>query len=198
MSLGEFLPFDPREGVQVKTGAALPHWTQVGRTAFVTWRTADSIPRKVLESFREDRAGWLESRGIDVSESGWRDRVSALPSDKRKEYWREFGNRWLDLLDEGLGSCPLRRPDCANTVAKALRHFDGERYQLGDFVIMPNHVHVLVTPTEPWTIWKICWSWKKFSATRINELLGTEGRFWQSESFDHLVRDIHSLRAFQR
>ena len=46
-------------------------------------------------------------------------------------------------MDSCHGTCPLKSRDCAEIVADALRHFDGDRYLLGDFVIMPNHVHLL-------------------------------------------------------
>lgn len=40
----------------------------------------------------------------------------------------------------------LEDPANAKIVADALRHFDGERYELASFVVMPNHVHVLFRP----------------------------------------------------
>ena len=55
---------------------------------------------------------------------------------------REF-QEWLD---RGQGSCWLKQSEVATIVESALRKFDGERYALGEFVIMPTHVHVLVTP----------------------------------------------------
>ena len=74
-----------------------------------------------------------------------------------------------------------------------MRHFDGDRYHLGDFVIMPNHVHVLLTPLGGFTTVVIATSWKRFSARAINRILGNTGRFWQAESFDHLVRNAKQL-----
>lgn len=61
---------------------------------------------------------------------------------------QRFGNWIQDALDRGHGECLLR--DSANRVIveTALRFFDGKRYALGDFVIMPNHVHVLVVPND--------------------------------------------------
>jgi type I restriction enzyme R subunit len=46
---------------------------------------------------------------------------------------------------------------------------------------------------------KQCDSWKTFTATRINRMLGRKGRFWQQDSFDHLVRSaeqFHFLRGY--
>ncbi|MBV8552744.1 MAG: transposase [Acidobacteriaceae bacterium] len=83
----------------------------------------------------------------------------------------------------------LRQPEIAAVVVSALR--DGEcrlrRYQLHSFVVMPNHVHLLVTPQ----VWSTKWlgPLKGFTAHQANRILGRSSRaFWQDESYDHLVR----------
>ena len=86
--------------------------------------------------------------------------------------------------------------ELAALVATSLRHFEGQRYWLGDFIVMPNHVHLLVCLLGSTDIEKQCYSWKKYSAREINAKLGREGRFWQEESFDHLVRSPAHLEAF--
>jgi putative transposase len=47
-------------------------------------------------------------------------------------------------LDAGLGACWLRRPEIASLVQDALLRFDGERYRLLAWCLMPNHVHVVI------------------------------------------------------
>ncbi len=47
-------------------------------------------------------------------------------------------------LDQGMGNCHLKRPDIASIVANALHHFDNDTYELGSFVVMPNHVHAIL------------------------------------------------------
>jgi type I restriction enzyme R subunit len=101
-------------------------------------------------------------------------------------------------LDRGHGACVLRRPDLARIVADSLLHFDDARYQLGDFVVMPNHVHLIVGLLGETVIEEQCYSWKKFTATKINKVLNRTGRFWQEESFDHLVRSAEQFEAIQR
>lgn len=76
----------------------------------------------------------------------------------------------------------------AMVVASALLHFDGEQYHMGDFVVMPNHVHLLAVFTTSDAMKRHCASWMHFAAVRINRLLGQKGRFWQQDAFDHLVR----------
>jgi REP element-mobilizing transposase RayT len=70
----------------------------------------------------------------------------------------------------------------------ALLHGDRElhRYELHAFVVMPNHVHLLVTPHVLAAKW--LGPLKGFLAHQANALLGTHGPFWQDESYDHLVR----------
>ena len=69
--------------------------------------------------------------------------------------------------DAGHGSCVLREPAVAAMVQNALLFFDGQRYRLLAWVVMPNHMHVLFQPMGGWTMPKIVASWKKFTATRI-------------------------------
>jgi REP element-mobilizing transposase RayT len=128
--------------------------------------------------------------------------ADSLPAEKLKQ-WASIENRTQVLrkiqewLDAGQGVCWMRRPELAGIVATALRHFDGQRYALGSFVVMPNHVHAVVTPASEWTLEKILHSWKSFTAHRINEALQRTGPVWQDESFDHVVRDEHHLREIE-
>ena len=94
----------------------------------------------------------------------------------------------MECLDEGHGACVLKRPELAAVVAENLLHGDGAQYALSDFVVMPNHVHVLVQLAGEGQIKSRPKAWKHYTALRINQALGQSGRFWQVESFDHLVR----------
>ena len=94
------------------------------------------------------------------------------------------------LLDKcTTGPMYLRRPEIARLVVAALQ--DGEckflRYRLHAYVVMPNHVHLLVTPSVAASKWLA--PLKGLTAYRANEVLGIHGHpFWQEESYDHLVR----------
>lgn len=68
------------------------------------------------------------------------------------------------------------------------RHFDGEHYRMGDFVVMPNHAHLLVAFATREALKTQCDSWLHYTGWTINKTLGQSGRFWQQEPFDHLVR----------
>jgi type I restriction enzyme R subunit len=69
---------------------------------------------------------------------------------------------------------------------------------LGDFVVMPNHVHLLVGGLGRDRMLAQITSWKKWSAIQINKQLGLRGRLWQDESFDHLVRSEAAFDRFRR
>jgi REP element-mobilizing transposase RayT len=192
----EFRFYDPSVPVTVTQGH-LPHWDQAGATYFITWRTADSIPREVWDQWRGDRQRWLLRHGIDPESPDWKKQVEALPDAARREF-RRFSKAVESELDSCHGTCPLRRPECASIVAEALHHFDGDRYILGDYVIMPNHVHLLMGGMPRDQMLAEVKSRKHWTAALINRKLGRRGRFWQDESFDHLVRNEASFLKFKR
>lgn len=84
----------------------------------------------------------------------------------------------------------------ARLVEDALLHFHGERYALHAWCVMPDHVHVLVTPLHDWSLERILHSWKSFTANEVNRMLHRKGTFWQPESFDHLVRSNEAFESF--
>ena len=113
------------------------------------------------------------------------------------EYHERFTTKWHEHLDAGHGACVLRQPELAKIVHDSLLHFDGDRYEMLDFVIMPNHVHLLACFPYKAAMLEQCESWKHFTATQINRRLGTKGRFWQQDAFDHLVRHEAQFRRLQ-
>jgi len=116
--------------------------------------------------------------------------------DQEEEYAELFAARFHKWLDSGLGECRLKSPEISAIVEKALRFFDGDRYWLGHFVVMPNHVHVLVRPLGEHNLSSILHSWKSFTAKEINSELKREGKVWQDESFDTIVRNATQLEQF--
>lgn len=180
------------------TRRRLPHWEQPEVCYFLTFRTADSLPAEVTALFRAKRIHWLQCKGVDDShDRPWNEVLSRLPHDLRKEFRREFSKEFHELLDSGYGECWLRDPETRGLVEEALHHGKGVNYLLGDYVIMPNHVHVLVQPTSGQLLRKIVGSWKKYSARVINQLRQTSGSFWQAESFDRIVRDEREFARYR-
>ena len=190
--------FDPKAETTVHEGANLPHWYQAGVTYFVTFRTEDSIPAATARIWRQRRMDWLRRRGIEAGQPNWKDAFARLPREDQQQFHEMFSREYLETLDRGLGACLLRNAEPAKIVADSLLHFDGRRYQMGEFVVMPNHSHLLVCLTGETEIETVCRSWKRYSATRINQRSGRTGRFWQEESFDHLVRSPEQFEAICR
>ena len=95
-------------------------------------------------------------------------------------------------------SCILRQPGAAKIVMDAMRHFDGERYELDAACVMPNHAHALLCPIVPQTLSSVMHSWKSFTSKQLNRLFDRSGRIWEPESFDHLVRTGRSNDGFIR
>ena len=159
---------------------------RVGASDLAAWR------------WQYERTLWLESHGIDGRQPHWRRLVTALPIELQEEFEQRFVGRWSELLDECLGDCLLRRPELSEIVANSFHYFDGERYDLSDFVVMPNHAHILAGFYDAADMLRRCEAWKSFTAREINRLVGCKGRFWQSDGFDHLVRSPEQFAGLQR
>jgi len=189
--LTPFNPFDKSRPAGIYS-RSLPHWQQDGATYFVTFRLADSLPQDVFEQWREGRDRALKEAQL----------AAKISDTERQELAEkiagEYGEKLELHLDQGIGECWLRNPAVAKIVEDALRHFDGDRYLLGTYVIMPNHVHALVRPAMEHKLADILQSWKSFTAKEANKVLGREGEFWQPESFDHIVRNEQQLEKFGR
>jgi len=155
------------DNISKRIGAYLPHWSKDGSIYFVTFRLIDSLPKKVISELATQRGDML-----DGSE----------PFDLKAI------QRLDKLLDKGFGPDWLKNPDIARLIVSAIRHFDGERYELHAYCVMPNHVHVVLKPQNGVELAGIIRSMKNFPARRANHILGREGAFWSREYFDRLIR----------
>jgi len=144
-----------------------PHRDALGLIQMVTFRLADSLPAAVLEELRKDRS----PRG----DAHRRERVEAY-------------------LDDGHGACHLRDPVIAGIVERALLRFDGERYRLIAWSIMPNHVHLLSEMRPGHNLARVLHTWKSYTAHAANRALGRSGAFWQTEYWDRYIRDEQHLQ----
>ena len=141
----------------------------------ITFRLADSLPQEKLRELEEELA--LQPEALrDVQRR------------KRIEHW----------LDGGMGCCALKHPRMAETMENALLHFDGERYRLIAWCIMPNHVHVVIEPRV--LVSEIVRSWKSYTgrwalAHHADLELGIPGKIlWMREYWDRFVRSEEYLR----
>ena len=69
---------------------------------------------------------------------------------------------------------------------------------MGDFVVMPNHVHLLAAFPSVEGMKAQCSSWMHFTAVRVNKMIGVKGPLWQKEPFDHLVRSPEQYEYLRR
>ncbi len=144
----------------------LPHQYPDGRALFLTWHLHGSLPHALYPP-----PGKLNSGKAFI----WMD-------------------RFLDTTRTGPLS--LKQPEIARIVVDSIVFCADELdfYALGGYVVMPNHVHMLATPrVDPPQFLKTI---KGYSARAANKVLGRSGQpFWQSESYDHWVRDV---REYER
>ncbi len=110
-------------GNRIRNRGYLPHWEAEHGIYFVTFRLADSLPQSVIRALRVD----------EIS--------------KPKEQQR-MAKKLEDFLDRGAGACVLSQPCIAGIVASALKKFNGVRYRMLAWCVMPNHVHVVFQPLE--------------------------------------------------
>jgi putative DNA methylase len=144
----------------------LPHFDAPGVTQFITFQLHDSFPVTRRAEFE------AISNGTDDS------------ANRRKlETW----------LDRGHGECWLRRQEVAELIERILLEADGRDYQMHAWVVMPNHVHLVV---DVWDVplVKLINGWKGKSSREAGKLLGRSGAFWQTDYYDTLVRDEAHLK----
>ncbi len=153
----------------------MPHFDGGSIPQSVTFRLADSLPKERLEGFENE--------------------LACLPQDEATARRRELVEMYLDL---GLGHVWLRDSRVAELVENALLYFDGKRYLLHGWVVMPNHVHALFTPVDGFALTGILHSWKSFTAKEGNRIVGQGGKFWQEEYFDRYMRnDRHYFASIE-
>ena len=140
----------------------LPHFDAPGIIQGITYRLWDALPAAVVEALVAD---------------------TETTTDPAKR------TRLETYLNAGYGACYLRQPQIADIVEKNWLHFDGQRYKLVAWVIMPNHVHVMIETFAGWPLEKIVHSWKSYTATEANRLLKRKGAFWFADYYDRYIRD---------
>jgi len=148
----------------------LPHDYETDQPVFLTWRLHDSLP-----CHRVFPAATVNSGQA----------FAAM-------------DRLLDQADSGASY--LWQPAIAEMVVEAIQYNAAtpEQYVLHAFVVMPNHVHLLATPAL--ALPKLTKSLKGITSKRANTILAMTGsRFWQEESYDHLVRnerEFEKIRSY--
>jgi putative transposase len=165
----------------------LPHWFQRGAATFITFRTMDSMPQSVLARWEQQQACFLKWHNAAGKS------LQTLQEPLKSAFKRFRHSSFHKHLDKGHGECPLGEKKAAQIVSERLLQFDGSRYVIDRFVIMPNHVHVLAAFGDRCEMRRECENWLHYTAFRINQLRGRIGPLWQAEPFDHCIRTIEQL-----
>ncbi len=159
---------------QWRSRGYLPHFDETGQVQSITIRLYDSLPSAVLEA-------WKEELRWDVG----------LADGEQRQL--ELRRRVAIYEDAGHGACFLCDPQIALLVESALMFFDGSRYRLLGWCVMPNHVHAVIETFAGHSLDRVMHSWKSYTSKAANRLLARHGIFWMREYFDRFVRDEEHL-----
>ena len=154
----------------------IPHFDQPQLIQFITLRLCDAVPEAIITQWKE--------------ELSWTGKVSVR--DPRQIILRKRIEKYEDA---GYGACWLRDRRVAGLVEQTLLHYDGKRYRVIAWCIMPNHVHVIVEVQGKYALSEILHAWKSYIAHEVNKLLNRSGPFWFREYHDRFIRDAEHLAA---
>jgi menaquinone-specific isochorismate synthase len=170
---------------RMRKNGRLPHLDVTSGIYFITFNLADALPGEIRERLEHERLtlrAELDRKRGDLTRAD----IHQL-----KQVFIEACERELDL---GHGSCVLRNSAVASMVVNALRYFNGARYDLFTWSVMPNHVHVILRTGADHRIDQILHSWKSFTSKEANKILGRTGSLWQEDYFDRTIRSSRELR----
>jgi REP element-mobilizing transposase RayT len=174
-----YLPVTPEPSNEIKDWHrrfhSVPHRENKALQS-ITFRLYDSLPKEVIEEIK---------RKLDINEDD-----SSCDSIQ----YQRLRQKIAEFEDAGYGQCFLRDERIAAIMQDTLKHFDGERYQLICWCIMPNHVHVLIEVNEGWSLSRIMHGWRSYTAKEANRILGRTGKFWMEEYYDRYIRDDSHLQ----
>ena len=173
------------------TRGYLPHF-ESQRFQTITLRLYDSVPRDVIEQ-------WKCELGIPLGARTSPSAISNTQSNNADEDVRAPREQQLRQLidqyeDAGIGQCFFKDDRIAQIVKDALYYYNGKRYNLIRWCIMPNHVHILIEIIGEWSVATILKDWKSYTAHEANNVLGRKGDFWMAEYFDRYIRNIDHYR----
>lgn len=169
------------EPIDKKMGGNLPHWEQEGKIQFITFRLADSLPQTKICELKQAKLSFLKNNPEPWDE------------ETKLKFWQNFNPTIENLLHNGYGSCILRSQEIRDLLIQTIFFHNNVRYKIISYIIMPNHVHLLLLVFYNEKLSEILKSIKGFSAKQINKFLNSQGKIWMSESFDRIIRNSSHL-----
>lgn len=150
----------------------LPHFDDHKTTQALTFRLADSYPKKVQEQaklvLKQHESTGNMSRQVIIQAQA--------------------------ILDKGYGECWMKHAEIADCVQDHLLAGHLKLFILHGWSIMPNHVHLVLTQCKSVSLSAILKQLRLHMATDCNKLLGRRGRFWGRGYFDRYLRDPTHFR----
>jgi REP element-mobilizing transposase RayT len=175
----QLIPHNDYLRTRIRSRGYLPHWEVEGATYSMTYRLHDSLPLHVLERLREEREALTRQLTGGLREP------TAI---ERFDIEEAFALRLDDELHVERGECHLRYPQLADRLVENLQHFNGNRYDLFAWCVMPNHVHLVFRPFAGETLDRILHSWKSYTSHVASGIVGTT-TLWAREYYDRMIRD---------
>jgi putative transposase len=185
-------PYNPalQQLVEGKQAWANPLGDQAKANGFLGWHQRGYLPHHDLPGVTQLVTFRLHDAMLASRRGEW-ELLLRIEDDRQRRAKLEA------YLDRGLGECWLQQPRVAEVVEGALRFFDGDRCRLRAWVIMPNHVHVLLDVWQT-PLAELLRSWKGYTAREANKLLNRRGTVWEREYWDTRIRDEEHLRKALR
>jgi REP element-mobilizing transposase RayT len=153
----------------------LPHFDGREVPQFVSLHLFDSVPASVL--------------------ARWRGELNASSFIKDRILLRR---RIEKYLDQGYGQAFMKEHRIAAMIQNVLLGFDSETYRLSAWVVMPNHIHMLATRLENYTLADIMQSLKSITSHKANRTLKRHGQFWMPDYFDRYIRNAQHFATTVR
>src|SRR5690554_2869548 len=157
----------------------LPHYDCDNMYQFITFRLFDSVPKEKINIWK-DELNFSDGKKVNTEE------------------YLELQSRILKYEDNGYGVCFLKDKLIKDLVENALKFHHNKKYELIEWVIMPNHVHVLINTFDNCSLSSIVHSWKSYTALQANKILQRKGKFWMEDYYDRYIRDeIHLAKVIE-
>ncbi|MGI6223589.1 MAG: transposase [Prevotella sp.] len=169
--------FNPREKIEKEEKRKLQHWVQEGKLYFVTFRLADSIPKEAIKQI-------VETLNLFEREINYNEKI--LLHKEMEKY-----------LNKGYGECLLKEKKYREIVEQSIEYYNNRKYRIDSFVIMPNHIHIILQMIEGNELIDIIKNLKHFITHQINSVRGKKDKIFQKGFYDRIIRDPYELNALR-
>jgi putative transposase len=167
----------------------LPHIYKTGVNYSITFRLYNSIPQIELKKMKN-------SYEIELKKLSDKNLNSSVFEMQKNELQKEYFESYDTALHNNKINQHLKNKEIAGLVCGAMKYYHEKEYYIDCFCVMPNHVHFVFYYFDEAkkSISQVMQSIKGYTAREANKLLGKKGTFWQSESFDHIIRTEIELK----